>query len=115
MTVRREKLKALREKGKDPFGGRYERTHTTKEMIGQFDRYTKEELAEKAIKVTIAGRLMTKRGKGKAGFAHIQDVTGQIQIYVRKDEVGEEAYELFQQTDIGDFVGVKGTAFKTKV
>lgn len=115
MTVRREKLKALREKGKDPFGGRYERTHTTKEMIAQFDRYTKEELAEKAIKVTIAGRLMTKRGKGKAGFAHIQDVTGQIQIYVRKDEVGEEAYELFQQTDIGDFVGVKGTAFKTKV
>lgn len=115
MTVRREKLKALRDQGIDPFGRRYERTHTTKEMVAQFDHYAKEELAEKAFEVTIAGRVMTKRGKGKAGFAHIQDVDGQIQIYVRQDQVGEKAYELFQQTDIGDFVGVKGTAFKTKV
>lgn len=58
---------------------------------------------------------MTKRGKGKAGFAHIQDLTGQIQIYVRLDTVGEEQYEIFNMADLGDIVGVTGTLFKTKV
>src|SRR5699024_291343 len=58
---------------------------------------------------------MTKRGKGKVGFTHIQDVSGQIQLYIRKDEIGEEAYEVFKTTDIGDFVGVSGVMFKTKV
>src|SRR5690625_5494199 len=58
---------------------------------------------------------MTKRGKGKAGFAHLQDVSGQIQIYVRKDEIGEEAYDIFKSADIGDIIGVTGVMFKTNV
>lgn len=62
---------------------------------------------------TIAGRLMTKRGKGKVGFAHIQDRDGQIQIYVRKDAVGEENYEIFKKADLGDFLGVEGEVMRT--
>ncbi|GAK10011.1 lysyl-tRNA synthetase [Geomicrobium sp. JCM 19038] len=86
-------------------------------MQAQYDQYSKEELVELESDhvVTIAGRLMTKRGKGKAGFAHIQDLRGQIQIYVRKDQVGEEAYEKFQTCDIGDLVAVSGVPFKTNV
>lgn len=115
LKVRREKLHNLREKGLDPFGKRFERTHQTEEIIAAYNEFEKEELEEKEVSVTIAGRIMTKRGKGKAGFAHIQDLTGQIQIYVRKDEIGEEAYEIFNTADLGDIVGVSGVIFKTKV
>lgn len=115
MRVRREKLSALFERGVDPFGGRFERTHLTDELHTQYGESSKEELAEKNITTTVAGRIMTKRGKGKVGFTHIQDAKGQIQLYVRKDEVGEEAYELFKQADIGDIVGATGIVFKTNV
>ncbi|MBM6616074.1 lysine--tRNA ligase [Bacillus suaedaesalsae] len=115
LKVRREKLHKLREKGLDPFGKRFDRTHTSKELLEQYGNKTKEELDELAIKTTIAGRIMTKRGKGKAGFTHIQDLTGKIQLYVRQDAVGEEAYEVFDTADLGDIVGVTGTVFKTQV
>ncbi|MTT33012.1 lysine--tRNA ligase [Terrilactibacillus sp. BCM23-1] len=115
LLARREKLNALYEKGINPFGGRFERTHSATEIVKEFDSFTKEELTEKNAPVSIAGRIMTKRGKGKAGFAHIQDLTGQIQIYVRKDAVGEEQYDVFKTIDIGDIVSVKGIAFKTNV
>ncbi|MFC4620389.1 lysine--tRNA ligase [Camelliibacillus cellulosilyticus] len=115
LLARRDKLKHLLETGANPFGGRFERTHTAQKMADEFGNMSKEELAEKNYPVILAGRIMTKRGKGKAGFAHIQDLTGKIQIYVRKDTVGEEQYELFDAIDIGDIVGVKGVAFKTKV
>ncbi|WP_078414584.1 lysine--tRNA ligase [Priestia abyssalis] len=115
LLVRREKMQKLREQGMDPFGKRFERTHTSQELFASYDGLSKEELEEKKIEVTLAGRIMTKRGKGKAGFAHIQDLTGQIQLYVRQDSVGEEAYDIFNTADIGDIVGVKGTLFKTKV
>ncbi|WP_143416246.1 lysine--tRNA ligase [Geobacillus sp. E263] len=115
LLVRREKLNKLREMGIDPFGKRFERTHKAKELFDLYGGLSKEELEEKQIKVSVAGRIMTKRGKGKAGFAHIQDVTGQIQIYVREDTVGEEQYELFKTSDLGDIIGVYGTVFKTKV
>lgn len=115
LLVRREKLNKLREMGIDPFGKRFERTHKAQELFDLYGGLSKEELEEKQIKVSVAGRIMTKRGKGKAGFAHIQDVTGQIQIYVREDEVGEEQYELFKTSDLGDIIGVHGTVFKTKV
>ena len=82
-----------------------------KELIEQYGELEKEELEEKNVSVTVAGRIMTKRGKGKAGFAHIQDFTGQIQIYVRKDAVGEEQYEIFNSSDLGDIVGVTGQSF----
>ena len=63
--------------------------------------------------VKVAGRIMTKRRQGKAGFMHIQDVDGQIQIYVRKDVIGEEAYEVFKKSDLGDIVGIEGKVMKT--
>ena len=94
LQVRRDKMQAMRENGQDPFGNRFERTHTLNKLKNNIVILSKEELEEKEIQVTIAGRVMTKRGKGKAGFAHIQDVSGQIQIYVRKDAVGEEQYEI---------------------
>ncbi|MFN7252996.1 MAG: lysine--tRNA ligase [Anaerobacillus sp.] len=115
LRVRREKLKNLFNEGLDPFGKRFERTYTAEKMEVEFEGLTKEDLEAKEIEVTIAGRIMTKRGKGKAGFAHLQDLTGQVQIYVRQDAVGEEQYAIFDTIDIGDIVGVTGTAFKTKV
>jgi lysyl-tRNA synthetase, class II len=113
--VRREKMNALREKGLDPFGKRFERTHDNGTIVSEFGEVEKEELESQNISVKIAGRIMTKRGKGKAGFAHIKDLTGQIQIYVRQDAVGEEAYGIFNEADLGDLVGIEGTLFKTKV
>jgi lysyl-tRNA synthetase class 2 len=111
--VRREKLAQLREQGIDPFGHRYERTHYTKDILEQFDNLSKEELDPQQIEVKVAGRLMTKRSQGKAGFAHMQDLHGQIQIYVRKDQVGEAAFTLFNEADIGDVMGFQGVLFKT--
>lgn len=113
MLVRREKMENLREEGIDPFGKRFERTHNSKELHEQFDQHSKEELNEMDLSTSVAGRMMTKRGKGKAGFAHLQDRDGQIQIYVRKDQVGDEAYQLFKQADLGDFFGVTGQIMKT--
>lgn len=115
LKVRREKLAALQEKGLDPFGKRFERSGFSQELINQYGEMEKEELANQNVSVTIAGRIMTKRGKGKAGFAHIQDLKGQLQIYVRQDAVGEEQYEIFNVADLGDIVGVTGTLFKTQV
>ncbi|WP_394239395.1 lysine--tRNA ligase [Niallia oryzisoli] len=115
LQVRREKLAQLRDKGLDPFGKRFERTHLALELIEQYEALEKEVIDEKDVSVTIAGRIMTKRGKGKAGFAHIQDLSGQIQIYVRQDAVGEEQYEIFNIADLGDIVGITGKLFKTKV
>jgi len=108
-------MQSIRESGIDPFGKRFDRTHNTQQIKELYEGMTKEELDEKDIPVTIAGRIMTKRGKGKAGFAHIQDLQGQIQVYVRKDAVGDENYELFNTLDLGDIIGATGTVFKTKV
>jgi lysyl-tRNA synthetase, class II len=113
LQVRREKLQFLSERGIDPFGQKYHRTHTAKEIEAQFDVYSKEELEEKAVSVAVSGRLVAKRKQGKASFAHLQDMSGRIQIYVRLDRVGEEQYEIFTTTDLGDWLGVNGVVFKT--
>ncbi len=106
--IRREKLKALQEAGKDPYQiRRFDRTHHAEEIRANFDELEGKE-------VSIAGRLMTKRIMGKASFCHIQDLTGEMQAYVARDLVGEEAYADFKKDDIGDIVGVRGTVFKTK-
>ncbi|KZE36092.1 lysine--tRNA ligase [Bhargavaea cecembensis] len=115
LVVRREKMTEIREKGLDPFGSRFERTHLTSCIKEDFGEKTKEDLEAESHEVSVAGRIMTKRGKGKAGFAHIQDLDGQIQIYVRKDDIGEDAYELFTGADLGDIIGVTGAVFRTKV
>jgi len=114
--VRREKLEQLEEQHIDPFGKRFDRNSNTQLLHDAYDQYTKEELAEKDLNtVKIAGRIMTKRGKGKAGFAHIMDQYGQIQIYVRKDMLGEEDFEVFLKADLGDIVGIEGTMMKTRM
>lgn len=115
LQVRRQKMDEIRRNGQDPFGARYERTHLSNEVIETYGELSKEELDETTHHVKIAGRIMTKRGKGKAGFAHIQDLGGQIQIYVRQDAIGEDAYKLFNMADLGDIVGIEGIVFKTKV
>jgi lysyl-tRNA synthetase, class II len=115
LLVRRQKMSDIREGGLDPFGSRFVRTHLTNEVIAENEQFDKDYLHDNEREVTIAGRIMTKRGKGKAGFAHIQDLAGQIQIYVRKDAIGDEAYELFNKADLGDIVGIKGLVFRTNV
>jgi len=114
-NVRREKLQELRNKGIDPFGQRYDRNCNTETLRQKFDQYTKEELHEMDTElVKIAGRIMTKRGKGKAGFANLADQFGQVQLYVRLDAVGEDQFELFNKADLGDFLGIEGKVMKTR-
>ncbi|MGL5541318.1 MAG: lysine--tRNA ligase [Erysipelotrichaceae bacterium] len=111
--VRREKMQELVEKGIAPFGQRFDRTHRSGQIFAAYEAMSKEELAENPIVVKVAGRIMTRRDQGKAGFMHIQDVDGRIQIYVRKDTVGEDSFELFKKADLGDIVGIEGVVFKT--
>ena len=106
--IRREKLQKLVEAGNDPYTiTRYDRTHTSQQIIDSYDELEGKE-------VCIAGRMLARRIMGKASFAHLQDNDGKIQIYVKRDDVGEEAYAAFKQDDIGDIFGVKGMVFKTK-
>ena len=111
--VRRQKMQDLIDMGVDPFGAAFARTHKTGDIVPVYKDKTKEELEELQIPVTVAGRIMTKRRMGKAGFMHIQDIDGQIQIYVRKDEVGDAPYELYKKNDLGDIVGISGVLMKT--
>jgi len=105
--VMREKLRELREAGADPYKiVSYDKTHGTAQIIAGFEQFD-------GVPVRIAGRLMSKRGMGKAGFGDIQDRDGRIQIYVRLDEVGEACYEAFKKYDVGDILGVAGTVFRT--
>jgi lysyl-tRNA synthetase class 2 len=107
LRVRRLKLLELQEKGKDPFKiVKYDVTHSTKYIIDNFDTMENKP-------VSVAGRLMSKRGMGKASFCDVQDRDGRIQAYVRIDEIGAEKYEDFKKFDIGDIVGLKGEVFKT--
>lgn len=108
MLVRREKLAELRNQNREPYGGRYERTHMAADILNNFAKLENNTIAT-------AGRIMSKRGMGKASFAHIQDATGQVQIYARLNDIGEEAYELFGKLDIGDIIGVSGKVFKTRM
>ena len=109
IKVRMDKLEALKEKGINPFGQRFEVTHHTQDVLEQ-----QEALIASGEEVVIAGRLMAKRGQGKAGFGNVQDVTGSIQIYSRQDVAGEDNHWLFKKADIGDIVGIRGTVFVTE-
>lgn len=111
--VRRAKALEIREMGIDPFGSKFDVTTNSKILNEKYGSYSKEELDEKKIPAVVAGRIMTKRRKGRAGFFHIQDKYGQLQIYIREDAVGEELYDLFKKCDIGDIVGIEGEVFRT--
>ncbi len=109
-----DKIERLKELGVKPFGERFETTHHSTELVKQYGELTREELEENPIIVTVAGRIMTKRGKGKAGFMHIQDAKGQIQAYIRKDRLSETEFAVYELADLGDIIGVTGELFKTK-
>ena len=108
LKIRREKLAELQEAGKDPFQiTKYDQTHHSMEIKDNF-----EELEGKTV--SIAGRMMFKRVMGKASFCNVQDLQGNIQSYVARDNIGEESYKDFKKFDIGDLIGIKGEVFKTK-
>ena len=108
LCIRREKLKALQDEGRDPFQiTKFDVTHHTQDIKDNFD-------AMEGSEVSVAGRLMSKRGMGKVSFCDLQDKTGRIQIYARKDEMDEDNYNRFKKYDIGDIVGVKGEVFRTQ-
>ncbi len=107
LQVRRRKMEELKSRGVEPFGPKFAASHFSTDIIENFDSLEGQ-------KVIIAGRLMSIRSHGKATFAHLQDYRGQVQIYLRLDQVGQEQYENFELVDIGDFVGVVGEVFRTK-
>ena len=108
MKLRREKLDKLEELGQQPYGYSFDRTDLAADIS---KRYTDEKEGEETA---IAGRLMAIRKMGKASFAHLQDKSGRIQIYVKKNQIGEESYAAFKLLDIGDIIGIKGRVFKTR-
>ena len=105
--VRLDKLQELRELGIDPFGARFERDCSAQKILDDFD-------SMEGQKGRLAGRIMSKRRHGKAGFANLRDLSGDIQLYFRKDDVGEARYELFKKLDIGDILGIEGFVFRTQ-
>lgn len=107
MLVRREKMAELRALGIDPFGSKFVSTCTSQKIIDDFAALENQAVA-------VVGRIMSIRGHGKVSFAHLQDGEGQIQIYIRLDDIGEAQFEIFSKVDIGDIIGVNGTVFKTK-
>ena len=116
MQVRRDKMQSLRERGIDPFGQRFAPDHSTSsEVRAKYGEDDGELLLQQGNVVTSAGRLIGKRGSGKASFADLLDRDGKIQIYVRQDRVGEESYQLFKESDLGDFWGITGDVIKTRM
>ena len=108
IRIRRDKLKELQDAGNDPFEGvKYDQTHHSAEIIANFESLEGQ-------RVSVAGRLMSKRIMGKASFAHMLDSQGQIQLYLKRDVLGVEVYQGFKSMDIGDIVGAKGTVFRTR-
>lgn len=112
--VRREKMQKLIAMGIDPFGSKFNRTHFADQIHDQYREKTHDELEALKVPVIVAGRIMAIRDMGKVAFVKLQDVSGFIQTYIRKDTIGDRSWEIFQLADLGDFVGVKGELMITK-
>lgn len=112
--ARISKLDYLKEQGIDPFGQAFERTHRSKDIVNAYGEKSKEELDEENNTVRIAGRIMTKRRMGKLGFLHLLDRDGRIQVVVNKRVIGDDVYEIFKQSDLGDIIGIEGKVIKTQ-
>ena len=108
-NIRLEKLQQLCDQGTSPYPYAFQSTHTIQELRDQADT-----LLTEATPISLAGRLMAVRGKGKAIFANIQAAHERLQVYVRKDEVGEESFEVFNLCDLGDFLGLQGVMMRTQ-
>lgn len=111
--IRIEKIDYLKEKGIEPFGQRYDRTDNSKTILEKYESYTKEDLEQQSFIVKIAGRMIAKRRQGKIGFINILDKFGTIQCYISKEILGEEIYDTFIKSDIGDILGIEGTVMRT--
>ena len=111
--VRIEKLDKLKEKGVAPFGQKFDVKDKIADLKAKYADKSKEELEETVVMATVAGRIITKRDMGKIAFCNLQDRDGNMQIYIRKDTIGEEAYSVFKLSDIGDIIGVTGEVMKT--
>ena len=112
--VRIAKMNALREQGIDPFGKAFKRTSNTQLIKDEYSEKSAEELESLHAEVSIAGRIMQKRRMGKLGFIHLLDREGKIQVVINKRIIGDEIYELFKSSDLGDIIGIKGIVIKTQ-
>jgi lysyl-tRNA synthetase, class II len=113
-NLRREKLKQIEALGQPIYRSKYEFTHTVEQILADYSPKTAEELEQSRVNVRVAGRIMAIRLMGKAGFAHIQQDGKKLQIYVKKDAVGERGFELYKLLDLGDHIGVSGYLFRTR-
>jgi len=112
--LRREKLKQIEALGQATYRTKYELTHTLEQILADYTPKTAEELEQSRVNVRVAGRIMAIRLMGKAGFAHLQQGGKKLQIYVKKDAVGDKAFELYKLLDLGDHIGVSGYLFRTR-
>ena len=112
--LRLEKLKQIEALGQRTYPTRYEFTHTIQQILAEYSERTAEQLENPRVNVRVAGRIMAIRLMGKAGFAHLQQSGQKLQIYVKKDAVGEKGFELYKLLDLGDHIGVSGYLFRTK-
>jgi lysyl-tRNA synthetase class 2 len=112
--LRREKLKAIEALGQATYRSKYEFTHTIEQILAEYTPKTGEELEQARVNVRVAGRIMAIRLMGKAGFAHLQQDGKRLQIYVKKDAVGEKGFELYKLLDLGDHIGASGYLFRTR-
>jgi lysyl-tRNA synthetase class 2 len=112
--LRREKLKQIEALGQPTYRSKYEFTHTVEQILAEYSPKTAEELDQTRVNIRVAGRIMAIRLMGKAGFAHIQQGGKRLQIYVKKDAVGEKGFELYKLLDLGDHIGVSGYLFRTR-
>ena len=113
IAVRREKLADIKKLG-NAYPNDFRREHYAENLLAEYNQFDKETLEEKAISVSLAGRLMAKRVMGKASFAHVQDMSGRMQLFVQRDTLPEGHYQTFKGWDIGDIIAVEGVLFKTK-
>jgi lysyl-tRNA synthetase class 2 len=112
--LRRDKLKQLEALGQPAYPSKYQFTHTVPQILDGYSNQTGEQLEKPRVSVRVAGRIMAIRLMGKAGFAHLQQSGKQLQIYVKKDAVGEKGFELYKLLDLGDHIGVSGYLFRTR-
>jgi lysyl-tRNA synthetase class 2 len=112
--IRIQKLKEIRELGYDPYPTFYRNTHTLADVVKQFSDKSGPELEHEKYKVRVAGRILTNRPFGKAGFITLSDGEGQLQVYTKRDQVAERDFQLYKLLDIGDLIGVEGTLFRTR-
>ncbi|OIJ44611.1 lysine--tRNA ligase [Rice orange leaf phytoplasma] len=112
--IRHQKMNELKKKNIDPFGKKFVPSHSIEQILLQYQKADSLALEQSQINVCVAGRIVLKRGQGKAGFLHLQDFNFRMQAYIKLDLVGKDAFQIYQNCDLGDIIGIKGFLFKTK-